>query len=327
MRNKNKKIIYWGIGIILIALISVGAYFVLSGKISTENLLSFNIYDSNGNKITDKPLSVVGGVPGVSYIDLTITVLNTGTEALSCEINSLYPDAFNNAVSKTIKNVNPGNKVAWTSSLIQVSQFESETIPTEFKAGVVCSYNTGTEIINLPEKIGILPLLIQSDGIGSFEVEVSQGGTGEEFCGDNICQSDEDSQTCPADCTVTNYVKFRTTDLSYVSGSAIGYASSCGNNLVGYGYYSSTGILTGDCTSISTWCGSNPVKILDDLPGGWKSGGPAPNLWKVDETDTICLCDSDGSKYNQIKFKSTDSDASKVDTSPIGIDSAKEISC
>ena len=316
---------------IILVIIGIILFMILMPKGPVDkNFMEVRLYDSNGKLIGTTEnigsanwFSIVNGVTGVASFDISINVKNTGTQALSCTPNSLTPSVFNTAMTKTTQNVLAGKSIGWTSDKMTASQFETAPTPDIFSASVTCTW-TGSPVT----KTGTLSLTISPDASGAdFTLSLNPGGLGTEFCGDGICQSSETTTSCPADCTFTTNVKFRTTDLGYVSGSAIGYTSTCGSTLTKYGYYSSTGILTGTCDTISTWCGTNPTKVLDNLPGGWKSGGPTPSLWKVSETDTLCICDSDGSKYNQIKFKTTDSDASKVDSSAISIDPSKEVVC
>lgn len=300
------------IGIVLL-ISGVIAYFIISGSAGIESMISFNRYDANGNKITEQPLSVVAGVPGTSNIDLTVTVTNTGTESLSCEIKSLSPESFDNALIRDSLSVNPGKKIAWTSSLIPVAQFESETISTDFKAIISCSYNTGTEIITLPEKTGILSLFIKPEiGTGDFNVEINQGGIGSEFCGDNICQYDENAQNCPNDCAIANNVNFRTTDLSYVSGTAVGYSETCGSKLNAYGKTS------GACTSYS--CAEDDYLMLVPSSSG------SLKFWIKDD-ENVCICDIGKTSGYPMRYSVSDLDAGKIDTTYTSFDSSKEISC
>jgi hypothetical protein len=292
--------------------------------------VSFGLYDSNGHKINPNKgtFSIVGTTPGVTYIDFTITVPNTGAYALSCDLVSLSPTALSNAVTKTTKSILIGGKTAWSSSKILASQFESTTATT-FNVTVRCSYNPGNGTNILPDKSASIPLSIKPDGSGaSFEVQIDTGGTPTEFCGDGTCQVTETSSTCPGDCAVANNVRFRTSDLSYLSGSAVAFASTCGSNLTRYGYSGSSGTLTGDCASASkTWCGSVTL-ALSNLPGEYKTGAANPSLWITSDATTICICDdgSDG-KYFFKKYLTSDSDASKVDNTQTSYDSSKEVSC
>ena len=174
------------------------------------------------------------------------------------------------------------------------------------------SYNTGSEIINLPERIGTLSLLIKSEGVGDFNVEVSQGGTGSEFCGDDICQFEETPENCPSDCAVANNVKFRTTDISYPSGTAVAYSSTCGNELIAYGKTS------GACTD--KLCENSDYDLLVPSSSG------TVKFW-VRDSENVCICDPGTTSGYSRRYSISDSDAGKVDTTFTGFDSAKEMAC
>lgn len=271
------------------------------------DFISIRLYDQNRNLIQpSNTFSIVGGVPGVSFIDLTITITNTGGEALSCNIISLTPSEFDLAVEKTTKAIQVGKKTAWTSSLIDVAPLEGGNV--EFIATIRCSYTLGTEVKTLPDKTGSLILSILPDSTeASFDVSVESGGTASEYCGDGICQVNEDPESCPADCAIANYVKFRTTDLSYVSGSAIAFTEICGNDLTAYGY---SGYSSYICLS---------ENVVVTAPGGY----PVCTRPGYAIGDRLYL-EKDGRGYI---YSSSDSDASKVDTSPTSFDEAKEVSC
>lgn len=341
----NKK----GLGLLVIIAIIVGVIIlgaavyqipavkdlVNQGIQQTSDFIQVRYYDSNGNLITDpNTLSIVGGVPGVSYIDLTVTASNTGGTVLTCAPTTTTPTAFDSALSKTAKVVPiiGTKKSSWTSNLISVSAFEGTPTPDVFSATIRCYYTIGSgEQVYLTDKTGSISLTIQPDASGSFTVDVTSGGTGTEFCGDGICTSGigETATTCPGDCAVAGKVKFRTSDLSYPTGSAIAYNSgTCGNALTQYGHYTQTGLISGTCTAanIAIGCGTTPSKLFD-IPGGYLSGGAVVGLWKPTEANTLCVCDDSGTTYRVIKYLTTDPDATNVGNSGQAYDSSKEISC
>jgi len=143
------------------------------------------------------------------------------------------------------------------------------------------------------------------------------GGVGTEYCGDGICQADEDAESCPGDCATSANINFRTIDLSYVSGSAVGYATSCGSSLTGYGH------TTGSCLSYEHYCDDTDQDL--NVP---KAGGGTTLFWYVD-ADTVCVCEPDnlGTHLPARKYTTADSDASKVEITPTVIDSDKEVIC
>jgi hypothetical protein len=305
------------------------------------DFIRVTLVDSSGNVIktlsSSNPLSIVQGTPGVSGMYLTVTATNTGTVPLSCSLITVTPTAFDTAMNKAMKYVpsTSPKKASWTSSLISVAQFEPLSQPVVFSVTARCSYMQGSNTVYLTDKTGSVSLNIQPDATGAgFEVSMDTGGLGTEWCGDGICQSNEDATSCAPDCTVTANAKFRTLDVGYASGGAIAYNSgTCGLALTSYGYFSSSGLLTGVCSTASkTYCGTSPVLTLSNLPGGWKSGGASVSLWKPTETGTMCLCDDDGTKYVLQKYTTADSDASKMtlangELSGISFDSLREVSC
>ncbi len=187
MKKKYKKKIYI-VWIVLIILV-VGLIFY---------------FNQDKFEVSFLPLSVVGGISGVSELDLTVTVENTGNVALTCIPLSATPVIFDSALAKTAKVVpiTGTKKVSWTSNKISVSQFEGLPSPDRFEVIIRCSYNTGQEIVYLPDKISYIDLNILSEN---------------------------------------TKVTFRTSNLEYGTGTEIAYNSgTCGNNLTRYLRYCST---------------------------------------------------------------------------------------
>ena len=209
MKKKNKKYL-------LIA--------VIIGIILVLGYLIFNSSDPFKVNL----FSIVGGTPGVSEMDLTITVENTGNVALTCTPVSATPIAFDSALDKSSKVVpiTGTKKASWTSNKISTSQFEGLPNPDRFEVTIRCSYNTGQEVVYLPDKTSYIDLNILSEG--------------------------------------TN-VNFRTTDLTYDSGSTIAWNNGlCGGTLTKAGY----GGMTHRPTSGT--CGNlyYGYLIMSNLPGG-----------------------------------------------------------
>lgn len=344
----NKK----GLGLLWIVLIAIG---VIGGLLVVANWgtiqeaigqggqeagISVTFYDEDGNPINSRPLSTVTApgylpVPGVSYISLTTTVLNTGDLPLSCEIISATPTTFDSALVKSAKVVPATGvkKASWTSNAFDITQFEASPTPDTFTVTVRCSYNVGTEVVYIsPDQSYSIDLTIEPDGTGSYTVEIeSPGGLGSEYCGNGVCESSigETETTCPADCAVISDVNFRASDLSYVSGSAIAYSATCGTTLTQYGHTANTGLLSGTCSAnmpTETWCGTTPVE-LQGIPGDFIVGGATATLWQPTESGTLCVCDDDGSTYKVVKYSTGDSDASKASSSAQSFDSSKEVLC
>lgn len=332
-RKEKKKKKYLIIGFVfLIILLLIGSVYYFGfykPRVGTQSMMGYRLYDVNGDLIDSTLQSVVGGTPGVYFIDITVTLTNGGSQDLTCDLMSLSPTLFDSSLTKSSKNLIIGGKTAWTSSLMNATKLQNATGPVIFRATARCSYGSGVSTITLPDKTGTLSLNILPDGTSeaTFEIGLSSGGAGTEYCGDSICQASETSITCPADCAVTTNVNFRTTDLTYVSGTAVGYSNTCGTTLTKYGYSSESGTLTGTCATGSfTWCGSSSSIILS-IPGGWLGSSGAKLIQPSGSVTTLCVCDDDGSNYKLRKYLTSDSDASKVDSSYLLIDSAKELTC
>jgi hypothetical protein len=135
--------------------------------------MSVNYYDSNGQKI-DKPLATtLEGVP-VSFIDVTVTITNTGTKALVCSPSYSYPNALASAMPTAEKILsNTGSKkVAWTSQLINVSQLTEK--PARFAVNISCYYVSGSERVYLPPQQGETTILLYDRVIFRTNVEQEQ---------------------------------------------------------------------------------------------------------------------------------------------------------
>lgn len=328
----SKLSVFWIFAIIAAIILLVFMF----QKPEAGSILTIRMYDSNGYLIKESSsFSIVNSVPGVSSIDLTVTLTNIGNQALTCNIVSLSPTAFDSAMTKTIKTLPVNQKVAWTSSLISVAPLES-TIPVTFSATMKCSYVSGTTTIDLSNKVGTLSVNIQSETASpAYTLSLITGGVGTEYCGDGICQSSETTTSCPADCTVAAYVKFRTSDLSYVSGSSVAYSSSCGSVLTRYGYSSVMSSSGYNCdkliTDAQTRCGGGTVSYLFDVPSQNIFGSSAYGIAKVyngtADATKICVCatETDGAGYKFSYYSS--SITGTVDSSATTIDSSKEVSC
>ena len=287
---------------------------------SSEPMMTFRTYDIHGNLIEPgaSSFSIVEGTTGVYYIDISVRVDNTGTEGLVCDITSVSPPGFDSQLVRTTQSLPVGGSRGWTSGLIDVAPFESPTGTTEFSTEITCGYIVGTGLILLSPINGTLELVIRPDTTGAgFQVGLSLGGVGTEFCGDGICQTDEDEISCPSDCAVSANVQFRTTDLSYVSGTSVGYSSFCGDFLTGQGKTS------GACATEEIFCdGVDYTLLVPSLSGTTK-------MWILEMGDgDICICDDGVTSHTYARrYTREDPDADIVDTSSLQIDSSKEVPC
>lgn len=333
MKKNNRK---WMLAILLIVLLLGGLFFLNKNisEISEDGFIKVRMYDANGNPISASPLSVVGGTPGVAYIDLTVTAVNSGSKVLSCQpivtVGKTTPDIFASNLPTTVKTVpiTGSKKASWTSNPFPVASLESAT-PVRFLTTIRCSYNTGSQTITLNDTVGYIDLSINQELEGSFTVQVNTFTGPNEYCGDTFCNQDETASTCADDCAVSLIpnTKFRTTNVQYASG-AVGYTNVSGSTLTAFGYSTSSGSLSGTCAvkmGLNGYCG-NTTLVYSNLPGGYVTGGANASLWKVTGSSTmVCICDDSGSTYKAIKFLTTDSEASLLDTSALSFDSSKEL--
>lgn len=152
-QNLRALLILTGIGIFLI---------IIFYKPTNNDLMSVRYYDENRNLI-NPTLSTVDDVPNVEFIDITVKVLNNGQKVLSCDIIDIKPLAFNNAITKTNKQIGIGLYGSWTSILMDTVQFESMSQPVHFNATVKCSYNDGQQqVFVTPDQIGDITFQINA---------------------------------------------------------------------------------------------------------------------------------------------------------------------
>lgn len=222
MKKKQKKSLKI-IGIILVVSILVLLiYFILP---KDQPFLKVQLFDKDGNIINQISGFSTIDIPlaNAYYMALTITVKNTGTIPLSCNILSASPVQFNNSISKIPKGVNPNNQIQWTSNLINISQFVGIAQPIRFNVTTSCNFNGINGSKKLSSQSGFVDLNIHS------------------ICGNNICDSDETCNSCGRDCCPNkDYAVFRTNNLFYESNGAIAYTNTCGSTLTRYGLESST---------------------------------------------------------------------------------------
>jgi len=314
--TKQTNIILGILGVVIVGLViwQVGSFR------DEDGFMKVRMYDAEGNIIgTASSLSVVQGFPGVSFIDFTITAINTGEIPLTCSIVSSTPTAFDLALDKSSKIVPSASpsKASWTSGLVSVEQFEGITQPVRFEVTMRCNYRQGVNTINLDDKVGYIDLTITADTINAgFDVDVETGGTGTEFCGDAICQIDEDAISCPADCAVANFVMFRTTDLSYTTGSAIAYSESCGAILD-----RAFGTISGGAASVTNCDTYFDTVIFESIPCTASDG------CKLGIRDgELRVCMDMGSSINFRRY-GPEGDSSGIDTTQVAFDNDKEVAC
>lgn len=317
MKTKQKKLIIGIIAAVVIIGVIIGVWAYYSNFIASAQgkILSVKAYN-NGKEVslTSGTYQSVLGNPGVHITDLSFLtkLTNTGTTPLLCNVISASPSALSNAIVKTAQTINPGETAYWSSGNLSSSLFENPA-STTFTVTARCSYTLNSQTINLADQTGTITLLIQKDPTttnASFTVDVVTDSSGT-TCGDHTCQASESAVNCPQDCVVTSSVKFRTTDLTYAGGTAIGYSSSCGSLLTKYGKTS------GACTD----------KYCDGTPDLLIPGNPSPTKLFISGSD-ICICPPGTTTHSySLRYTTEDADASKVSNSALSISSEMEVAC
>lgn len=169
--NKQTNII-----IVIVILVALGGiYLINKGNSENESAISITgYYDANHNLIKSG-MAIVGGVPNVQYITLSVNVKNTDTVPLTLSMVDATPISFKNALGTNTLTIQPGASGKWDSSQIEVTPFigKSQIFTVKVKASSSSRVNV--------EKDSSLTLKIEPDSTSaSFEVKVvsSNGGTG-----------------------------------------------------------------------------------------------------------------------------------------------------
>ena len=341
-KMKNKAI--W-IVLGIIALISVIGivWFVMSGEKEIENGISVDCFDINQQPIdcqTGQSLSVVGGTPGIYYLGFTVSATNDGDIPLTCQIVGTSDtssstgtpfDLFSNLPTDQRILPNTGTKkLAWaTTSLIEVGQFENLPSPTSFFATVRCSYVRGNAETILPDVTYKRDMLITADNVNTgFSVEINEGGIGSEVCGNGVCDPSETSSSCPTDCGfVTSNVRFRASDITYTSGSAIGLTSTCGNALTQYGWAEEYEQDKGSADSCADFFVNEIASPLShQVPCLGKPNTCYVGYTIGDSMAYVCWIKS-SSFYEIVKYTTSSTYKGNVDTTPTGYSPGTEVIC
>lgn len=331
-------------GVLIVILLLVGGifafmYFNKNVDANSDNMLSYTLRDANGNPIPNNVFSIVNDIPGVSSMDIAINVQNTGSTPLNCSVSGITPTAFNSAITKTSKVVQPGNAISWPSTSISVAQFESMTQPVTFSAVVTCTYVSAGSTISLSPQTGSIQMRITSDAAGSFQVGLgSNAGGVAPVCGNGICESGESSSNCGPDCAVSSNVKFRATNAALTTaGNEIAFTTTCGNALTKAGQLSGALARNGRGTSgCATYMPSQNYgnKIMDlankiSVTVNSYTYNTAPSLWQSTSMSTVyCVCANDATSANSVfTCFNTGTAAPTISNLATSVDSTKEISC
>lgn len=326
---------------------AIALFFMFRGGSTTTGdddkaFLTVTMYDAAGNPIKSSngpTMSVVNGVSGVASIGVTATLRNTGAYALSCTLKNavVTPSGstlFNANMDKSTKSVAAGATGTWsTTANIPVVSFEGAGQQT-FSLTAECTFNPGSGP-QTQTKTGSFTLTVTAEGAAAFTFDLSSTGVQTEWCGDTICQASESQATCPTDCGTagTTNVKFRTTANSYVSGTAIGVGTTCGNTLTKYGYYFNYLYTSDTClSSCNSEC--TGAALMYSIPGsitatGFTGTGNV-NLYSCGaDASRKCICQASATGNAQVViYKTSDPDAALVSDLPASTSNpALEVTC
>lgn len=337
----NKKAQSFGVLILIAVAVGIGIFIFLNSNSSNKPMITVNLYDAAGKVINQNLYSVVNGIPGVASMDVGVNVQNTGTATLLCSLSSLSPTAFNSAVAKTVKTIEPSATSSWASSRINTSTLESLTQPITFSATVTCNYTSFGITTVLPSKTGTVVVQVLRDNAvsGNFTVGLTtNAGGASSVCGDGICQADETSASCAADCAVASSVKFRTLNnviaRANTHNDQIAFTTTCGSALTTAGEDGNSwaGGSGSNCDSYMPTQGftkvfnipSNVASLYLDTYS--ETAATNVSLWHSTSTASkYALC---GTSYRALAFEFlTTNSATTISTSATSIDPTKEVAC
>lgn len=207
--KKNNKLI---IGVVAVLAVVGLVFFMTGGKITTDEngvpgftYKCFNVDHVEVSCSTGNPLSVVQGVPGIGFLQFTVSAVNTGDIPLTCDVLSSSPTAFSSALVTGAKIVDVGGQASWTSGDVELAPLEALSQPVSFTSTIRCKYRNGVNTVTIsPDVTKQVDLTITSDVINAgFDVTFNEPNVGTVVCGDGTCQvPTENVVNCAVDCSV-----------------------------------------------------------------------------------------------------------------------------
>jgi len=176
--KKNKTIGF-------IIFIGMAAIMLSSGLIADLNLdaglekdlITYTLYDADGNPIPTGLLSIVGGTENVHGISFDVNVKNIGEIPITVAVVSAQPIALQNALSSANYVIVAGETKTISSDIVSTTDLESMTQPVSFGVDITGSYVYGGVTNTLPTKSGSMDITITKDPVIGFDVDfVSSSG-------------------------------------------------------------------------------------------------------------------------------------------------------
>lgn len=202
-KNKNKNM--WIIlGVAVIALI---IFTQTQGNGGNEplnkpgDMLVVNLYDADGNLIEQSLVgrqSTVGGIPGVAFINFDTMITNTGEITLSnLHISDSEPFAMRQAYADavSVSNLAPGASYTWSSDLIDVTQFEGQTV--DFMVYVDGTYMDANGQSQSLQRTGTKSITIQQDTCSDGTPWDTCSATQPEYCNAGTLEDKASVCGCP----------------------------------------------------------------------------------------------------------------------------------
>lgn len=307
------------------------------------------LYGADGKPINTGAQATVGGVSGVAFITLKVIAVNKDTVPLNFKILGAQPSAFEAKLSTSPVTADAGSTASWISDLIDIRGLEgTDQVFTVTVEGSSDKRQTASKTYEVT-------IPISEDPASNFDIEITDTAGNDPYFGeppecslDEHCTGDYEiclngecirdpeapecslTSECPSgqvcesgDCVTPeppapspDKVKFRTTDLGYISGTAVAYSATCGSPLTAYGRTS------GACTEY--WCDSSTGYIEVPASG---AGIVKSRMW-IKGAD-LCICQTDKINVHTVasRYATSDTDASKVSTSLDPQNPANEITC
>lgn len=235
--------------IYMIGLIVLGLLFALGCAIQPKSnkLVEVDgLYDSNGN-LVKTGLSVVGGVEGVKYITLRVTVNNKDTVPLTFGIIEITPTEISSVKPTTKSSVEAGQSGVWVTNLIDIEPYE----------GLIQDFCVTVE----SDKIPTLRESSQASGCTSIKVDPNPSGNFDIGLDSSIGESDvnpgcEESWSCADWSDCVSGVQIRTCVDSAQCGTE---QSKPEETQVCEGTSFSTNAVDGNYRDSSTWISINGI--------------------------------------------------------------------